>query len=70
MQINASAGAYTQVASPSSQVNRANKETSEPVNGPDNDGDRDDQVTVLSQQSTPSVNALGETVGQLINVSA
>ncbi len=45
-------------------------EANEPAIGPDNDGDRDDQVAVQPKSSTPTVNAMGETIGQLINVSA
>jgi hypothetical protein len=70
MEISASLGASAHVASSSSQVTRMTREANEPMSGPDNDGDRDDQVAVRSAQSTPSVNAMGETVGQLIDISA
>lgn len=65
-----SIGASLHAAISSSQVSRAMPEANEPASGPDNDGDRDDQVAVQPKSSTPAVNAMGETIGQLINVSA
>lgn len=70
MEISASMGASAHATSQSAQVSRSAQEASESMRGPDNDRDRDDQIAVQSQQSTPAVNAMGETVGQLIDVSA
>ena len=69
MEISASMGAAI-TAPQSPPVSQSAREASETMRGPDNDADRDDQVAVNSQQSTPAVNAMGETVGQLLNVSA
>ena len=70
MEISASMGAAALNAPQSPPATRSTQEASESMRGPDNDADRDDQVAVNSQQSTPAVNAMGETIGQLLNVSA
>jgi hypothetical protein len=70
MEISASMGASTHASTSASQVNRSAPEAKESMSGPDHDGDRDDRVAVQTPKSTPPVNAMGETVGQIINVSA
>ena len=40
------------------------------MRGPDNDSDRDDRIATQSLRSTPAVNAMGESIGQLIDISA
>jgi hypothetical protein len=52
------------------QVRQATQESSEPMRGPDNDRDRDDHISSQSLKSTPAVNAMGESVGQLVDISA
>lgn len=63
-----SAALHAAISSP--QESRPAPEARESMSGPDNDADRDDQIAVRSTDSTPAVNAMGETVGQLIDVSA
>lgn len=46
------------------------QEASEPMGGPDNDSDRDDRIATQSLRRTPAVNAMGESIGQLIDISA
>ena len=70
MAITSNMSASFYAAMSSAQMGQSIKEASEPASGRDNDGDRDDQVAVQPANSTPAVNAMGETVGQLINVSA
>jgi hypothetical protein len=70
MEITSSMGASFHTATPAAQASVAAQESSESMRGPDNDADRDDQITVQSTTRTPSVNAMGETVGQLLDVTA
>ncbi len=70
MEITSGMSASFQAAASSTQVSQPTQEASEPMSGPDNDSDRDDQVAVQPANSTPAVNAMGETIGQLIDVSA
>jgi hypothetical protein len=70
MEIASSMSASFQASTPPTQVNQSRPEASEPISGPDNDSDRDDQIAVQSTNSTPAVNAMGQTIGQLIDVSA
>jgi hypothetical protein len=70
MEITSSMGASFHAATPAVQANKSAQESIESMRGPDNDADRDDQITVQSTTSTPSVNAMGETVGQLLDVTA
>ncbi len=70
MEIASSMSASFHAAAASTQASPSTQEASEPMSGPDNDADRDDQIAVQSANSTPAVNAMGETIGQLIDVSA
>ena len=70
MEITSNMSASLHIATSSSQATQPKQEANEPVSGPDNDADRDDQVAVQPATSTPAVNAMGETIGQIIDVSA
>ena len=70
MVINSSVGAAAQPGFMPTRISGSAREANETARGPDNDGDRDDLGVVRASQSTPSINASGQTVGRIIDMSA
>ncbi|MFN2189424.1 MAG: hypothetical protein ACK2T3_11730 [Candidatus Promineifilaceae bacterium] len=70
MVISTGMGTSAIATNPPMQARQATPEANEPMRGPDNDGDRDDHMASQSIKSTPAVNAMGETIGKLIDISA
>jgi hypothetical protein len=57
----------TYAVAQTTRVRQDSREASEPASGPDRDRDRDDRIQTHATQRAPSVNAMGETVGRIIN---